>query len=74
MVLLHQIVMRFYIVGMQWNAINRTDLPALRGIKMAYALRALVGIDLVNLNPHKNRIIRALGLADVAIDALVGNQ
>jgi hypothetical protein len=74
MVLLHQIVMRFYIVGMQWNAINRTDLPALRGIKMAYALRALVGIDLVNLNPHKNRIIRALGLTDVAIDALVGNQ
>jgi hypothetical protein len=74
MVLLHQIVMRFYIVGMQWNAINRTDLPALRGIKMAYALRALVGIDLVNLNPHKNRIIGALGLTDVAIDALVGNQ
>jgi hypothetical protein len=74
MVLLHQIIMRFYIVGMQWNAINRTDLPALRGIKMAYALRALVGIDLVNLNPHKNRIIRALGLTDVAIDALVGNQ
>ena len=74
MVLLHQIVMRFYIVGMQWNAINRTNLPALRGIKMAYALRALVGINLVNLNPHKNRIIRALGFTDVAIDALVGNQ
>jgi hypothetical protein len=74
MVLLHQIVMRFHIIGMQWNAINGTDLPALRGIKMAYALRALVGIDLVNLNPHKNRIIRALGLTDVAIDALVGNQ
>ena len=74
MVLLHQIVMRFYIVGMQWNAINGTNLPALWGIKMAYALRALVGIDLVNLNPHKNRIIRALGLTDVAIDALVGNQ
>ena len=74
MVLLHQIVMRFYIVGMQWNAINRTDLPALRGIKMAYALRALVGINLVNLNAHKNRIIRALGFTDVAIDALVGNQ
>ena len=74
MVLLHQIVMRFHIIGMQGNAINRTDLPALRGIKMAYALRALVGIDLVNLNPHKNRIIRALGFTDVAIDALVGNQ
>ena len=74
MVLLHQIVMRFHIIGMQGNAINRTDLPALRGIKMAYALRALVGINLVNLNPHKNRIIRALGFTDVAIDALVGNQ
>ena len=74
MVLLHQIVMRFHIIGMQWNAINGTDLPALRGIKMAYAFRALVGINLVNLNPHKNRIIRALGLTDVAIDAFVGNQ
>ena len=70
---MHQIVMRFHIIGMQRNAINGTDLPALRGIKMAYALRALVGVDLVNLNPHKNRIIRALGLTDVAIDALVGN-
>jgi hypothetical protein len=59
---------------MQWNAINGTDLLALRGIKMAYALRALVGVNLVNLNPHKNRIIRALGFTDVALDALVGNQ
>ena len=74
MVLLHQIVMRFYIIGMQGNAINGADLPALRGIKMAYALRALVGINLVNLNPHKNRIIRALGFTDVAINALIGNQ
>lgn len=74
MVLLHQIVMRFHIIRMQGNAINGTDLPALRGIKMAYALRALIGVDLINLNPHKNRIIRALGLTDVAIDAFVGNQ
>jgi hypothetical protein len=74
MVLLHQIVMRFHIIGMQGNAINGADLPALRGIKMAYALRALIGVDLVNLNPHKNCIIRALGFTDVAIDAFVGNQ
>ncbi len=66
--------MRFHIIGMQGNAINGADLPALRGIKMTYALRALVGVDLINLNPHKNRIIRALGFTDVAIDALVGNQ
>jgi hypothetical protein len=59
---------------MQWNAINGTDLAALRGIKMTYAFRALVGVNLVNLNPHKNRIIRALGFTDVAIDAFVGNQ
>ena len=74
MVLLHQILMRFHIIGVQWNAINRADLPALRGIKMAYALCALIGVDLVNLNPHKNRIIRTLGFTDVAINALVGNQ
>ena len=66
--------MGFNVIGMQRNAVNGTDLPALRGIKMTYALRALVGVDLINLNPHKNRIIRALGLTDVAIDAFVGNQ
>ncbi len=71
---MHQIVMRFHIIGMQGNAINGADLPALGRIKMTYALRALIRVDLVNLNPHKNRIIRALGFTDVAIDALVGNQ
>jgi hypothetical protein len=66
--------MGFNVIGMQGNAINGTHLPALRGIKMAYAFCALVGINLVNFNPHKNRIVGALGFTDVAIDAFVGNQ
>jgi hypothetical protein len=66
--------MGFNVIGMQRNAVNGTNLPALRGIKMTYALRALVGVDLINLNPHKNRIVGALGFTDVAIDAFVGNQ
>ena len=74
MVLLHQIIVRFHIIGMQRNAVYGTYLPALWGIKMAYALGALIGINLINFNAHKNRVIRALGLTDVAIDALICNQ
>jgi hypothetical protein len=46
----------------------------LRLVEMADAFGALVGIDLVNLRAHRDRVVRALGLAHVAIDAVVGNQ
>lgn len=74
MVLLHQIVVRFGVIGMQWDAIHWTHLPTLGRIKVTYAFRALIGINLVDLNSHKDCIIRALGLTDIAIDALVRNQ
>jgi hypothetical protein len=41
---------------------------------MTDALRAFVGVDLVNLGPQKNGLIRALGLADITIDALIGDD
>ena len=41
---------------------------------MAHALGAFVRIDLVNLDAHEDRVVRALGLAHVAIDAFIGND
>jgi hypothetical protein len=41
---------------------------------MADALGALVRVDLVNFRTQKNGLIRALGLADITIDALVGDD
>jgi hypothetical protein len=74
MVFLHQVVVCLNVIWVQRNAVNGTHLPALWGVKMAYALGALIGINLVNFNPHKNGIIWALWLTDVAIDALICNQ
>ena len=53
---------------------HRADLHALRLIKMTHAFGALVRVDLVDLGPQKNGLIRALGLADITIDALVGDD
>jgi hypothetical protein len=41
---------------------------------MTDAFSTLVGIDLVNLQPEKDRVVRALRLAHITIDALVGND
>ena len=65
---------RFAPFGIERNAGDGTDLLALRLIEMADAFRAFVRIDLVELRAHRDRFVRALGLADVAIDAVVGNQ
>src|SRR5438046_5765974 len=40
---------------------------------MPPALGALRGVDHVELGPHGDRAVRALGLAHVAVDALVGD-
>jgi hypothetical protein len=56
------------------NAVDRAHLLALGFVEMADAFGALVGVDLVNLGAHGNGVVRALGLAHVAIDAVVGNH
>jgi hypothetical protein len=56
------------------NAINRTDLHALGLIKMPHTLGAFVGVDFIDLHPHVDRLVRALGFADIAIDAFVGDH
>jgi hypothetical protein len=60
--------------GIERDTRDRAHLLALGLSKMADAFRAFVRIDLVELRAHRDRIVRALGLAHVAIDAVVGNQ
>lgn len=55
------------------NAIHGTDFTALWGIKMADALGAFAGVNFVDLDTLINGIVRTLWLADVAIDALIGD-
>ncbi len=56
------------------NAGHWTDLDALRRLEMTDTFGTFVGINLVDFDAHEDRAVRALGLADVAIDALVGNS
>ena len=50
------------------------DHHALGLVVMADALGAPRRVDDVDLLAHRDRLVRALGLADVAVDALVGDQ
>lgn len=69
-----QRVGRFRVLRIGGNALDGAHLPALGFVEMADALRALGWIDHVDLRPHRNCVVRALRLAHVAIDALVGNH
>ena len=56
------------------DAGHGADLHALRLVMMPHAFRALGWVNFVNFLTHINRIVRALGLANVAIDAFIGNH
>ena len=68
-----QLVVRFREVQIQRDAVDGTNLAALRFCEMPDAFGAPVRIDLVDLLALKDRIVRALGLTDVAINTLVRN-
>jgi hypothetical protein len=51
-----------------------TDLHALGLIEMTHALGAFMGVNFINLLAHINGIVRALGFADVTVDAFIGND
>lgn len=66
-------VLRFSKIEVEGNAINRADLHALGCIEMSNAFGTFVRVNLVYLDALKNGVVRALRLANVAVDALVGN-
>lgn len=73
LVLGHQLVAAFAPGGIEGDAADGAYLLALRFIEMAHALGAFIGIDFVDFRAHIDCVIRALGLADVAVDAFVGD-
>lgn len=52
---------------------NRAHLLAGWRVVMAYAFRTLIAVNLVNAITHRNRLIRAFGLAHIAIDTAFSN-
>tara|TARA_R110000851_G_scaffold15429_1_gene51019 strand:+ start:6040 stop:6288 length:249 start_codon:yes stop_codon:yes gene_type:complete len=61
----------FWVEG---DAVHWANLLALRLVVVAHALGAQVRVDDIDLLAWGDRIIGAFGLADVAINALVGNH
>ena len=68
-----QLLLGFSVIQIERNAIHGAYFFALGRIEMADAFGAFCGIDFVDFNAHVDRFVRALGLADVAVNALIGN-
>ena len=68
-----QLLGSFNKIEIQRNAIDRAYFAALRYIKMSDTLRAFQWINFVNFDAERNCLVGTLGLADIAIDALIGN-
>ena len=56
------------------NTRDRTDLHTLRLVEVSDAFSTLVRIDFIYFRPKENRVVRALWLTNIAIDALIGND
>ena len=74
LVFAHQIVLRLHHLWVQGDAFHRTNLHALRLVKMTHALGAFVRVDLVNGRAKVNGLVGALGFTDITIDALTGDH
>src|SRR5690606_9485570 len=72
-VLLHQFVLALDIVDVERDAVHRADLLALGFVVVADAFGAEVGVDDVDFLALGNGAVRALGLANVAVDAVIGD-
>jgi hypothetical protein len=69
-----QLLLAFDVLRVQGNASHRAHLDALGFIEVTDAFGASVGVDLVNLFAQKNRLVGTFGLADIAVDALLGDH
>jgi hypothetical protein len=72
LVFFQQLFARFLVIGVQWNAIDRTYIHALRRFIVTHAFRAKVRIDDIDFITLGYRAIGALGFANITIDAFVG--
>jgi hypothetical protein len=60
-------------IGVDGDTADRAELHTLRLIKVAHAFRAAVRVNLIDFCAHRDRLIRALWLADITVDAFVGD-
>ena len=72
--LAHSVSWRLDMRRVHRDAAHRADLHALRLVEVADAFGAARRVDLVDLRAHRDRLVRALGLAHIAVDAFVGDQ
>jgi len=69
-----QLHIRLDIFRVNKNALDRAHLHALRHVKMPDALGAQFGRDVIQLGTGVNCAVRAHGLANIAVDTLIGNK
>jgi len=62
------------VCGILGDAFHRANSDALRGVEVTDALGAATRVDDIDLHALGDGLIRALRLADVAIDAFVGDH
>src|SRR6185503_17744802 len=67
-------LLRLDVGGVERDARDRAHLHALRLVEVADALGAAARLDDVDRLAGRDRAVRALRLADVAVDALVGDD
>jgi hypothetical protein len=70
----HQLLFGLGMVGIDEDAIDRTDLNTLWLVVVSLALGALVGIDDIDLIPLGDGAVGALRFANIAVNTFVGNQ
>src|SRR5690606_416696 len=72
-VLADQLRVRIGVVFVHRDAFNGTDLHALRFAKMPHAFGAFIWVDHVDGLAHRDGLVGTLGLAHIAVDALIGD-
>ena len=69
-----QLLTRLNIFRVNEYAFDWANLHALRHVKMPHALGAKLRRDVIQLGTGVNRAVWAHGLANIAVDALVGDK
>jgi hypothetical protein len=64
----------FLMVGIQRDAVYRAHIDTLRCLIVTHALSAEIGVNFIDFFALRNGAIGALGLANITIDAFVGDN
>ncbi len=66
--------MALHVIAVMWYALYRAHLDTLRRIKVSDAFGAQLWVDDIDFRSFRNGAIRALGFANIAVNAFVGND